>query len=161
MKIVFLDIDGVLTSLDCRMKLDQKNIDRLGKIIEATDAKLVITSSWRRHKLEDTIKELTTDSWRHAGAIFPYRDKIIGHTRRLYCFDLNDPDTHFLSVRGLEIENWLRIEGKDLNIESFVIIDDDSDMLLQHAPYFVKTDTYKGLSDKNVDKAIRILNSKT
>lgn len=159
MKVIFLDIDGVLTSLKRKMKLDAGNISRLGQIIEATDAELVISSSWRRFKLEDTIAELAnTSDFRHGGVEFPYCDRIIGHTRRLYCFALEDTEKHYLSARGLEIKRWLKEFGKDFKVENYVILDDDCDMLLEQAGHFVHTDTYKGLSDSNVRKAIKILN---
>lgn len=161
MNVIFLDIDGVLTSLKRKMKLDAENIARLGQIIEATDARLVISSSWRRHKLEDTIAELAnTSDWRHEGVEFPYCDKIIGHTKRLYCFSHQDETKHYLTARGLEIKKWLMEFGDWFEVTNYVILDDDCDMLLDQVGHFVRTDTYKGLSDKNVRKAIKILRNK-
>lgn len=161
MKVIFLDIDGVLTSVNRRMKLDPDNIARLGKILEATEAKLVISSSWRRHKLEDTIALLAdTQEFNHGGVEFPYCDKIVGHTLRLYAFCPADEEKHYLSARGLEIKRWLKDHAEKLGVTNYLILDDDSDMLLEQVRHFIKTDTYKGLSNKNVDKAIKILNSK-
>ena len=56
MKIIFLDIDGVLNSKAYDSKRDwnkQTNIDEtrlplIKQIVEATDAKIVLTSTWRR-----------------------------------------------------------------------------------------------------------------
>jgi hypothetical protein len=54
-KIVFLDIDGVLNHTACKVKapsgfcfVDDKCIVRLKRIIEKTDAKVVLASTWRR-----------------------------------------------------------------------------------------------------------------
>ena len=57
MKIIFLDIDGVLNSSEYRKRMGRKYyseiIDRskmplLKKIVEATGAKIVLSTSWRK-----------------------------------------------------------------------------------------------------------------
>jgi hypothetical protein len=55
------------------------------------------------------------------------------------------------------IVGWLSYKeiGVDFN---YVILDDDSDMLLEQAEHFVKTDTLLGLSEDDVERAIKILN---
>lgn len=58
--------------------------------------------------------------------------------------------------RGKEIKSWLDNWNGD-PVESFVIIDDDNDM----NPFMdrlVQTSFNKGLQQKNVDKAIKLLN---
>ena len=46
------------------------------------------------------------------------------------------------------------------NGNSYVIIDDDDDMLDKQLNHFVQTNAYKrGLSDEDVEKAIKILNN--
>lgn len=47
-----------------------------------------------------------------------------------------------------------------LKSKIYVILDDDSDMLLSQRKHFVKTHTLRGISKKNVETAIKILNSK-
>jgi len=42
--IIFLDIDGVLC---LRRKMDKKCLENLKQIIDATSARIVLTSSWR------------------------------------------------------------------------------------------------------------------
>lgn len=54
MKIIFLDIDGVISTEKSHYTLDKDACDLLGKIIDATDANIVISSSWRRNTVEDT-----------------------------------------------------------------------------------------------------------
>ena len=45
--------------------------------------------------------------------------------------------------------------GKDY---VYVILDDDTDMLLDQKKYFIKCDPEEGLTLENVNKAIKILN---
>lgn len=167
-KLIFLDIDGVISTEKSRYALDKESCDLLGKIIDATDAKIVVSSSWRGNTVEDTKIELTTI--RHFVPFpFPYADRIIGVTIRAYVYlkdnvRLSIPrgveikqwiDTHIHSDNG---ENWDRKEiGVDFN---YVILDDDSDMLLEQADHFIKTDAHLGLSEGDVEKAILILNRK-
>jgi hypothetical protein len=56
--------------------------------------------------------------------------------------------------RGDEIAKWI----KDNNFKGrYVILDDMSDMLDEQRPYFVRTDSWTGLSESDVEKAIEIL----
>ena len=54
MKIIFLDIDGVIPTQKSHCAFDKNACDLFGEIIDATDAKIAITSSWRRNAVEDT-----------------------------------------------------------------------------------------------------------
>lgn len=61
MKIIFLDIDGVLTNIESYKKqyehykrektrisvIDEGTIKRLSKIVNETEVKIVLSSSWR------------------------------------------------------------------------------------------------------------------
>ena len=154
MKVIFLDFDGVITTAKSRYNLDKDKIDLLGQIIDATDANIVISSSWRRNTLDDTKKYLSTISHRVPFA-FPYLDRLIGVTDRMYSFKLHRPDKHFRIHRGLEIDQYL---DEHPEIKQYIILDDDMDMLLCQKQCFVKTDGIRGLSRKDVVKAISILN---
>ena len=67
MKILFLDIDGVLNSLDSSHKLGTlhkfapKSIKALNDVLKATGAVIVISSSWRfshsYQEMEDLLQE--------------------------------------------------------------------------------------------------------
>lgn len=158
MKVIFLDFDGVITTKKSNYKLDKRKLDLLGEIINTSDAKIVISSSWRRNTIEDTIKYLSTISY-SVPFQFPFCDRIIGITigitSRMYSFKLQNPDKHYRVHRGLEIDKYL---DEHPEIKKYVILDDDSDMLLYQLKYFIKTDGIKGLSKSNVIKAIQILN---
>ena len=82
-KIIFLDIDGVISTQKSHYALDKDACDLLGKIIDAADAKIVISSSWRRNTVEDTKEELTTV--RHLVPFpFPYANEVTVWGNRSY-----------------------------------------------------------------------------
>lgn len=83
----------------------------------------------------------------------------------LEIYDVTPELSRHGDLRGKEINAWLQ-EHKDLNIESWVVLDDeffwDFDLpqydILDH---WVRTDYYDpdgGLSQEHVNKAIEILN---
>lgn len=142
MKIIFLDVDGVLnSSLDgysIRLKTDY-HLELVKNIIEATEAKLVLSSSWRigptkaRNNLLKRLEE--------------YGLQIMDST----------PVLSGASSRGDEIRQWLN-ESK-YEIESFVIIDDEDDMEEFIAKNMVQTNTAVGLQEKDASKCISMLNN--
>ena len=162
MKIVFLDLDGVLNSQASERRSrsiaprffndnpDPLHIKWLNLIIRKTGAKVVISSTWRNSADFVSI-------WRLLD-IQGFVGTVIGAT----------PITH--DIRGEEIRCWItRYENckdwrckKEVHgaIESFVILDDDADMgnLSKH---LVLTDSKKGLTRKDALKAIDILGEKT
>ena len=54
-KVIFLDVDGVLNDQASNSKcgfytgIDDKKVKRLRAIVEATNAKIVLVSSWKKH----------------------------------------------------------------------------------------------------------------
>ena len=148
MKVVFLDFDGVLNSGEFAasprndnpgglLGLDWKAIARLNRLILLTGAKVVVSSTWR---LDDDVPGLRA-LLGEAG----FDGEVIGMTP-----SLNGP-------RGLEIQAWLDsapLFGVD--VEQFVIVDDDSDM--EHlGDRLVKTTFQDGLQDEHVEKAAALL----
>ena len=58
MKIIFLDVDGVLNSEQDRFSWtieSDKHLILLACIVRRTDAKIVVSSSWRNCSLLDTV----------------------------------------------------------------------------------------------------------
>ena len=60
MKVIFLDFDGVLNSAkyllghgDCGVAIDPARMALLKQIVDATDAKIVLSTSWREHWSKD------------------------------------------------------------------------------------------------------------
>jgi len=155
-KIIFLDFDGVITNVRSGWRMDVELLKRLGKIIDATDCCIVISSSWRTEDVEST-KEFLSDpnQWGCTYTTFPYCDRIIGVTKRLYSSTLNKFSARVHMPRGNEIKQWM----EDNNFTgNYVILDDDQDMLEEQLPYFINTHPLDGLDDNDVEKAIEILN---
>lgn len=166
MKIIFLDIDGVLNSsetckhfnekygsngyggffkpddacTDENVKWGQSLVDNLKSIVEATGASIVISSTWRKHYTVDKFKEMfAVYGWDNA--------PVIDKTVRLATHSVFDT-----YCRGDEIAQWV----KENNPESFVIIDDDNDMLPGQP--FVQTDFERGLQVWDAKRSIELLN---
>jgi hypothetical protein len=107
-------------------------------LIKKTDAVLVVSSSWR---LGTSIEELraTLESWGVVGTV-------IDKTPVLH--DQN---------RGAEIAKWLAdFDTYFESIDSFVILDDDSDMG-ELLPYLIKTNGRYGMNLDDANKAMRML----
>lgn len=163
MKVVFLDIDGVLNSNDwytyryntCTSKeiddeyplkeIDPRGLMYLRTLIQETKAKIVISSSWR-HNMD--VKKFT-ELFKKLG----FEEEIIDITP-----DFGYDPFMFAYPRGCEILAWIRNFEKKDHVESYVILDDDIDMLYCQKDNFIPIDTTHGLTLKNVLKAIKILN---
>ena len=175
MKVLFLDIDGVLNSEnwfayriyciknnmvnilmnfvdtdDRNIKhkltmLDDRAIANLNRIIEETGCKVVLSSSWRSSIESENI--FTQNLLKLKGFKYEFYDV----TPRLWFSD-------FSIRRGEEINFWLDKESEKHEIESFVILDDDSDMLPEQMNNFIHVDGQVGLTDRDVLTAIEILN---
>lgn len=155
MKIIFLDIDGVLNSKKFEDKikwrkypwrfrlLDQEAILNLKDIVFETGAYIVLSSSWRYHEDES-----------HAVGrqLAPYNLGIIDMTPTGGVYVDNVKEWR----RGAEINAWLK-EHPD--VTNYVILDDDNDMLPEQMDHLVQTSWERGLEQEHIDKAIQILNS--
>lgn len=137
MKILFLDVDGVLNSAEffCRNKhivrpseVDPKAVKRILRVLEATGAQIVLSSSWRH--VPELIERLI-----QAG--LPIMDK----TTVL----LDQP-------RSAEIRAWL---DEHPETTSFAIIDDDTDAEI--AGHFVRTRWKHGMYGKHEAMLIALL----
>ena len=153
-KIIFLDFDGVITTLKSNWAIDDKKVELVKEICDITGAKIVISSSWRRYTLEATIEAITKQETVRGHKAFPYPDLIIDITSRMYGFKHGNRETHYGLCRGVEIKQWLQ-EHQD--VTNYVILDDDSDMLLCQRNHFIKTHTLRGISKRDVKRAINVL----
>jgi len=163
MKLIFLDIDGVMVVGDDPQFLSgmalvdgehmhhfaPKCVEALNALTDRTGAKIVISSVWRISHNFETLKK----HFKNEGVT----GELIDKTPRLF------DETRMQADRGIEIQCWLSKHDHE-DIESFVIFDDDSDMAhLMHK--LVKTEfrdwdkdgTETGLTMEHVEKAIKIL----
>lgn len=137
MRVVFLDVDGVLNSFrtciatgDYPHELDQTEhfdwiaIKLLQRFSDSSGVQFVLSSAWRIGR-----------DFRDVGKAFDL--PIIGATKSL------------AGCRGSEIAEWL---SRHPEVTQYAILDDDSDMLDGQMSVFVKTDAYEGLSWANFRK---------
>lgn len=180
MKIVFLDIDGVL-NIPPTEEMDQECLRNLYLILDQTGAQVVVASTWRTGNLEATKRKMVG-----AGFSEAYIGAVIGET----CFGYAQvvPGARLPLVRGNEIKAWedchlkytwlhdpsrdedfrLYEEGGTWKTEhcrqlgrdyEYIILDDHPDMLLEQADRFIRTDDFTGLTLGDAEKAIALLNS--
>jgi hypothetical protein len=155
-KVLFLDVDGVLnSSRTCHvhggpselggkpkgngfphsfdeknmLKFDHTAIGLIRQLCIETDCSIVLSSSWR---IGRTAHEVAN------GLDLP----------------IFDVTPSLAGVRGSEIQHWL---DRHPEVETYAIVDDDSDMLESHKDYFVQTDGQEGLSYKNFTTLLNIL----
>lgn len=158
MKVIFLDIDGVLNSRIYDRKrnwnentdIDESRLPVLKSIVDKTEAVIVLSSSWR------------TD-WNENPALCGEDGKYINETLakaglKVYS---KTPDYGLRGERKDEIIGWLTSCKED--IESFVILDDYAFGWDELFSNFVKTNPNfgLGLEEEHAEKAVKILNGKT
>lgn len=153
MKVLVLDIDGVLNSHlflypkvphppniefegNEHYMFDPLAVARVNHVIEATGARVVISSSWRNGWTFERLKEILNE----AGLI----GEVIGIT----------PTLPGLRRRGDEISQWL---AEHPEVTKFIAIDDDADDSDIMTNHLVKTSFYRGMQDEHVEEAIRRL----
>lgn len=155
MKVTFLDINGVLNSWDYHYHrrvraegkesfLDPMAIERLNRLLDATDAEIVLTSTLRRGRMLQEMR----DAFRLRGV----RKTIMTGTP-----DLSATHPRAEGRRGAEIQAYLDTYGRA--VSSFVILDDNDEMGQRLRPHLVQTNFQDGLTDAHVDAAIRLLNA--
>lgn len=150
-KIIFLDVDGVLNSYDFYQKmleeenfdifnenfLDPKALRFLKKIVEESDAEIVLSSSWK---------------WSNEGR------KIVDNflkEQNLSYIDTTPLDYSIPMNKKEEITAWL---SNHPNVKKYVILDDDEvDIKSGHQ---VKTTFAYGLTLEKAIEAIEILGRK-
>lgn len=140
MNVIFLDIDGVLTSARVHIaygdkgiwhRFDPAAVEFFGRILRDTGASLVISSTWRRgNDREGMIRDLLQGG---GPAAQPMVDAL--HQ------DWSTP-VHGYPSRGAEIAAWLSAHP---DVTGYLIVDDDSDMLAEQRPNFIQTHYHDGI----------------
>ena len=163
-KVVFLDIDGVLntkwwyTQMDRNTPRDKygyafdpKAVANLRKVVDETEACIVISSSWKCMGLSQM-----EDMWDERNL----PGKVVGITPNSVSDELlvdTDIDSmELFHIRGEEIKEWLTKHGK--HVSHYVIIDDMDNMLPEQQSHFVQTNPEVGITEDDANKAIVILN---
>lgn len=167
MKIIFLDIDGVLNSVDFAERnyketgkglfmydfLDPFAVDSMKKFLDKhPDIRLVISSSWRYGDVHETV-----DFFRSNG-MSPLADYVIGDTPRSYSGERGKEIQWFMEHIGTDVMGDFIIDN-DIKVDRYVIVDDeDFDMLdFQKENHLVKIDSLHGITNNDYDKIEKIL----
>lgn len=151
-KVIFLDIDGVLRPVQER-GFNKKCVDNLNFLTKETGAKIVISSTWRERGIEEVIKFLKDHDVE--GDIIDITPIFVA--QKAWGKDW-EKQIKVRIPRGLEIREWIRdYTNMERYIESYVIVDDSEDMLLNQVDHYVKVDQTKGFDKKCLNKALNIL----
>lgn len=163
--VVFLDIDGVLNherlyraQHDGKVPwpnpaqwIDRECVARVNDLCERTDARIVISSSWR----SIPIPGQPTIGWEGATAVLRecgLTADVIGGTPVLDEMPAGSP-LYVAKGRWPEIAAWLR----EHPTERWVVIDDGA-VAVEPRGRLVQTDIAVGLTDVDVERAVAILN---
>jgi hypothetical protein len=142
MKVLFLDIDGVLNSSHFLEDLKSGQdaicpdmVAQINKVTDATSCKIVISSTWRLYwDLEDLIQIL----------------RKYGLTG-----DVIDKTPDWRSGRDDEILAWLT---KHPGVSRFAVVDDSAKDLVKVKDNFVHTSFVHGIQSHHADALIALLN---
>ena len=150
MKVIFLDFDGVIT-IPPKWHIQANKIKYIKKIVDATGAKIVVSSSWRRENVKETINDMIGKTKR-----CPRNKMLYWLIDNIYDVTSWFSDKKYNGTgRGGEIQTWL---NNHLDVDNYVIIDDDGDMLDSQLFHFVQTNFEDGITELETNWAIKILN---
>lgn len=163
MKVLFLDIDGVLNSnywndshqieISNGKYIDEKKVKLFSQIIEKTGAVIVMHSGWR-FWFDDKIKPTRKGASNLVGLLRKYSLEIYDKTLDFTTEEIRRTKK-FSLVKANEISAWL---SSHTEVTNYLIIDDldlHNDELLK---YQIRTDSAVGLTELDVENSIRILN---
>lgn len=147
MKIIFLDFDGVLNSIenviadvDGFVELCPVRCKIVARLCKESGAKIVVSSSWRTGHTTESLLRLLADEHPSFACLAPH---VIDITTR-------SCNGH----RGSQIAEWLKAHPE---VGVYVILDDDSDMLSEQRPAFVQTSMSRGIGLDEYLDALAIL----
>lgn len=143
MKVLFLDVDGVLNRCGKSAQgLEQPQIEELDRVLRVTGAVVVLSSTWRKFEVScmPRLRALFAErGWLMVGKT-PVLDRWNGT-----CYEAVE--------RGMEIQAWL---DKHPEVERFAIVDDCEDMA-HLRERLVRTLSYEGLRRREGDELIGLL----
>lgn len=140
MKVLFLDIDGVLNRYDMfegkgsREIISDEMVTRINRVVKETGCSVVISSSWR---LIMSLSELSLLLGEHGFLSETIIDR-----------------TPHIDRRDNEILVWLR-DHKD--VTKFAVVDDEASDLTDVKDQLVQTSFDTGILDEHADQLIKML----
>lgn len=149
MKVLFLDIDGVLNGHEklpgsqyCGIRPDC--VARLNHVLKETGAKIVVSSAWRYLILGGS---MTLDGFGYLLTTHGLLSEPIGHTRR----DVSETVTD----RGRQCREWLDAHP---GVTAFCAVDDMASDFAEHGIPLVQTVGTLGLTADDAGRLIEVLN---
>lgn len=147
MNVIFLDIDGVLRTHKSdkewygqniptnvfNRKFSPNSINILNEIIKLTNARLIISSTWREHYSINELRKIFTNNG--------------------YKYDIYDITTK-LGYRGEEIQYWL--DTHDVN--RYIVVDDNIKEISKNINNKRIVECLNGLTEKEFQTIIRLMN---
>lgn len=153
LKVIFLDIDGVLSSFGLR-GLCGTRLDLFADLVKQTGAKVVLSSTWRHSHCREQRMRLQQELGKRGVEFFgmtPVIETPIGTSNLVLG-----------TQRGHEIGMWLDAAKSRHEIAAFVILDDDpNNEMGELKPALVKCDGYQGLTTEIAAEVARKLNAST
>lgn len=151
MKVIFLDVDGVLNEAGSKSRsphgfigVDDEKVAVLKQIVDATGAIIVLSSTWKKD-WSNNPDEIGIDA--------VYLNKKLAR----YGLRIIDKTTDDMWNRGFGIKAWLSLH----DVESWLVLDDDKFEDFEYEgimPHFVQTSFASGgLTDQHIPKCIEIL----
>ena len=158
MKVIFIDIDGVLNSMSCKAKfeglpfVEDEKILLLKEIIDYTGAKVVLSSTWRygwyamehiEHPDESDLRDIRMFKTL-CDKLQKFGIELLGYTEDF-------------GRCGEEISACLK-DWQGEPIESYVVLDDmGGDEIRPHCKYLVQTNMTHGLQANCIKQVLKIL----
>ena len=173
MKVIFLDIDGVLNTSETfierrknyertgvfNLEIDEFRLEYLKRIIDITGAKIVLSSTWRHFFKKENDKVLPTI----------LKGKKLYDMLMRYGIEIYDKIPTTMGSREEQIQSWL-LNRDDIN--NFVIIDDEPNMFKELLDKLIITskvnndemlmnmDDCFGLCEEHITLAVDMLKNK-
>lgn len=162
MKVIFLDIDGVLDVFDSTSYLQNLlpgAVERLHRIVERTAAKIVVISTWRFGS--EVYRKICEEQKSHQQECDNWPQLVSAlESSGMQIFDVT-PWREDLPNRTAEVLHFLE---KHPETEGYVILDDcygdDYSGSEELRKCLVFVDALKGLQDSDVEKAVEVLSKK-
>jgi len=143
--ILFLDFDGVLNSHSGSLylfeigrgggitHLDPTLLEFLNETVVRSNCKIVVSSTWRKTLSVKELRKCLVDDG------FKYPEMVIDKTK-------------VIGDRDIEILEWLK--NTELDVETFVVVDDEISDLRKVEENLVKTNILWGLTRENVNDIV-------
>jgi hydroxymethylpyrimidine pyrophosphatase-like HAD family hydrolase len=162
MKVIFLDIDGVINSnfwLESHQQeisdgtlIDKEKIELVAKIVHKTGAVLVMHSGWR-FWFDNDMKPIRKEAQNLIDLLLDSGLSIYSMTPDLTTEEIRKTKM-FSKVKASEIFLWLK---QNPNIDKWIVLDDIDLHNDELGIRQIRTNPETGITEKDADKAIEML----